>query len=150
MTDTKKIPYKIYLEENEMPTQWYNVRADMKNKPAPLLNPQTSFLPIFFARWSYFYLHFLLLSAWSSELFLKKAQKRAHRWISTCSNAYFTFFNSINWKLFISSFSVLGLAIHHILHETSPSKIPYYQLHLPTTSLLLPHKVIHTELLAYN
>ena len=33
----KKIPYKIYLEENEMPTQWYNVRADMKNKPAPLL-----------------------------------------------------------------------------------------------------------------
>jgi len=37
----KKIPYKIYLEENEMPTQWYNVRADMKNKPAPLLNPGT-------------------------------------------------------------------------------------------------------------
>lgn len=36
-----KIPYKIYLEENEMPTQWYNVRADMKNKPAPLLNPGT-------------------------------------------------------------------------------------------------------------
>lgn len=35
------IPYKIYLEENEMPTQWYNVRADMKNKPAPLLNPGT-------------------------------------------------------------------------------------------------------------
>ncbi len=37
----KEIPYKIYLEENEMPKQWYNVRADMKNKPAPLLNPQT-------------------------------------------------------------------------------------------------------------
>ncbi len=37
----KKIPYKIYLEGNEMPTQWYNVRADMKNKPAPLLNPAT-------------------------------------------------------------------------------------------------------------
>ena len=37
----KKIQYKIYLEENEMPTQWYNVRADMKNKPAPLLNPAT-------------------------------------------------------------------------------------------------------------
>ncbi|MCR4591717.1 MAG: TrpB-like pyridoxal phosphate-dependent enzyme [Bacteroidaceae bacterium] len=36
-----KIPYKIYLEENEIPTQWYNVRADMKNKPAPLLNPGT-------------------------------------------------------------------------------------------------------------
>ena len=39
MADTQKIPYKIYLEEKEMPTQWYNVRADMKNKPAPLLNP---------------------------------------------------------------------------------------------------------------
>ena len=38
---TKEIPYKIYLEENEMPKQWYNVRADMKNKPAPLLNPGT-------------------------------------------------------------------------------------------------------------
>lgn len=37
----KKIPYKIYLEEKEMPTAWYNVRADMKNKPAPLLNPRT-------------------------------------------------------------------------------------------------------------
>lgn len=41
MTDTKTIPYKIYLEEHEMPKQWYNVRADMKNKPAPLLNPGT-------------------------------------------------------------------------------------------------------------
>ena len=41
MTDTQKIPYKIYLEEKEIPTQWYNVRADMKNKPAPLLNPGT-------------------------------------------------------------------------------------------------------------
>lgn len=37
----KEIPYKIYLEEHEIPTQWYNVRADMKNKPAPLLNPGT-------------------------------------------------------------------------------------------------------------
>lgn len=37
----KTIPYKIYLDEKEMPTQWYNVRADMKNKPAPLLNPGT-------------------------------------------------------------------------------------------------------------
>ena len=36
-----KIPYKIYLEESEMPMHWYNVRADMKNKPAPLLHPQT-------------------------------------------------------------------------------------------------------------
>ena len=37
----EKIPYKIYLEENELPRKWYNVRADMKNKPAPLLNPGT-------------------------------------------------------------------------------------------------------------
>lgn len=37
----EKIPYKIYLEESELPKQWYNVRADMKNKPAPLLNPAT-------------------------------------------------------------------------------------------------------------
>lgn len=37
----QKIPYKIYLEENEMPKYWYNLRADMKNKPAPLLNPGT-------------------------------------------------------------------------------------------------------------
>ena len=36
-----KIPYKIYLDESEIPTQWYNVRADMKNEPAPLLNPAT-------------------------------------------------------------------------------------------------------------
>ena len=41
MKDKKSIPYKIYLEENEMPTQYYNVRADMKKKPAPLLNPGT-------------------------------------------------------------------------------------------------------------
>ncbi len=41
MSKTSEIPYKIYLEENEMPTSWYNVRADMKNKPAPLLNPGT-------------------------------------------------------------------------------------------------------------
>ncbi len=38
---SEKIPYKIYLSESEIPTSWYNVRADMKNKPAPLLNPQT-------------------------------------------------------------------------------------------------------------
>ena len=38
---SKEIPYKIYLEESEMPKQWYNLRADMKNKPAPLLNPET-------------------------------------------------------------------------------------------------------------
>ncbi len=38
---TEKIPYKIYLSEEELPRTWYNVRADMKNKPAPLLNPGT-------------------------------------------------------------------------------------------------------------
>ena len=38
---SEKIPYKIYLSEDEMPKQWYNVLADMKNKPAPLLNPGT-------------------------------------------------------------------------------------------------------------
>ena len=37
----EKIPYKIYLTESEMPKAWYNLRADMKQKPAPLLNPGT-------------------------------------------------------------------------------------------------------------
>lgn len=37
----KNIPYKIYLTEEEMPKSWYNLRADMINKPAPLLNPAT-------------------------------------------------------------------------------------------------------------
>ncbi|MBE6600423.1 MAG: TrpB-like pyridoxal phosphate-dependent enzyme [Ruminococcaceae bacterium] len=37
----KEIPYKIYLREDEIPRQWYNVRADMKNKPAPLVDPDT-------------------------------------------------------------------------------------------------------------
>ena len=41
MTETVKIPYKIYLTEDEMPRDWYNVRADMTKKPAPLLNPGT-------------------------------------------------------------------------------------------------------------
>ena len=41
MANETEIPYKIYLEESEMPQAWYNVRADMKNKPAPLLNPGT-------------------------------------------------------------------------------------------------------------
>ncbi|MCR5699674.1 MAG: TrpB-like pyridoxal phosphate-dependent enzyme [Treponemataceae bacterium] len=41
MSDKNEIPYKIYLSENEMPKAWYNVRADMKKKPAPLLNPAT-------------------------------------------------------------------------------------------------------------
>ena len=40
MSDAK-VPYKIYLTEEEMPKAWYNLRADMKNKPAPLLNPGT-------------------------------------------------------------------------------------------------------------
>jgi tryptophan synthase beta chain len=38
---TNPIPYKIYLSENEIPDFWYNLRADMKHKPAPLLNPAT-------------------------------------------------------------------------------------------------------------
>ncbi len=37
----EKIPYKIYLNEDEMPKAWYNLRADMKNKPAPILDPST-------------------------------------------------------------------------------------------------------------
>lgn len=37
----ENIPYKIYLSEKEMPDKWYNVRADMKTKPAPMLNPST-------------------------------------------------------------------------------------------------------------
>ena len=38
---SENIPYKIYLNEDEMPRAWYNVRADMKVKPAPLRNPAT-------------------------------------------------------------------------------------------------------------
>ncbi len=37
----KEVPYKIYLDESELPRYWYNLRAFMKNKPAPLLNPKT-------------------------------------------------------------------------------------------------------------
>ncbi len=37
----KEIPYKVYLSEDEIPKEWYNVRADMKNKPAPLIHPGT-------------------------------------------------------------------------------------------------------------
>ena len=37
----KEIPYKIYISEADMPKAWSNLRADMKNKPAPLLNPET-------------------------------------------------------------------------------------------------------------
>ncbi|MBR1515652.1 MAG: TrpB-like pyridoxal phosphate-dependent enzyme [Paludibacteraceae bacterium] len=39
--EKQPVPYKIYLEEKEMPTHYYNVRSDMKQKPAPLLNPGT-------------------------------------------------------------------------------------------------------------
>jgi len=35
----EKIPYKIYLSEDEMPKAWYNLRADMKEKPDPMLSP---------------------------------------------------------------------------------------------------------------
>ena len=41
MSTENKIPYKIYLKESEIPSKWYNLRADMKNKPAPFLNPGT-------------------------------------------------------------------------------------------------------------
>ena len=41
MKQHNEVPYKIYLSEDELPKAWYNVRADMKNKPAPLLNPGT-------------------------------------------------------------------------------------------------------------
>ena len=41
MSNYSKVPYKIYLEEHEIPKAWYNVRADMKNKPAPLIHPGT-------------------------------------------------------------------------------------------------------------
>ena len=41
MNAQKEIPYKIYISEEDMPKAWYNLRADMKNKPAPLLNPET-------------------------------------------------------------------------------------------------------------
>ncbi len=40
-SENQMIPYKIYLEENEMPTHYYNLRADMEKKPAPLLHPGT-------------------------------------------------------------------------------------------------------------
>ena len=41
MNSNENIPYKIYLSESEMPKDWYNVRADMKKKQAPMLNPAT-------------------------------------------------------------------------------------------------------------
>lgn len=41
MMKVKEEPYKIFLEEHELPKSWYNLTADMKTKPAPLLNPGT-------------------------------------------------------------------------------------------------------------
>ena len=41
MAKKETAPYKIYLTENELPTSWYNLRADMKTKPAPFLHPGT-------------------------------------------------------------------------------------------------------------
>lgn len=38
---TSKIPHRFYLTEEQMPTQWYNLRADMKEQPDPMLNPAT-------------------------------------------------------------------------------------------------------------
>ncbi len=38
---TRKAPHRLYLSEEQMPKQWYNLRADMKIKPDPLLNPAT-------------------------------------------------------------------------------------------------------------
>ena len=40
-----EMPYKTYLSEDELPQAWYNVRADMKQKPAPMLDPKT-FKPV--------------------------------------------------------------------------------------------------------
>ena len=36
-----KIPHRLYLTEEQMPKQWYNLRADMKELPDPMLNPKT-------------------------------------------------------------------------------------------------------------
>lgn len=38
---TKKVPHRLYLTEDQMPTQWYNLRADMKEQPDPMINPAT-------------------------------------------------------------------------------------------------------------
>ena len=41
MKMAKKVPYRLYLSEEQMPRQWYNLRADMKEQPEPMLNPAT-------------------------------------------------------------------------------------------------------------
>ena len=40
-----KVPHRLYLTEEQMPKQWYNLRADMKEQPDPMLNPAT-FKPV--------------------------------------------------------------------------------------------------------
>ena len=37
----KNVPHRLYLTEEQMPKQWYNLRADMKEQPAPIINPAT-------------------------------------------------------------------------------------------------------------
>ena len=41
VNDMRKVPHRIYLSEEQMPTQWYNLRADMKDLPDPMINPAT-------------------------------------------------------------------------------------------------------------
>lgn len=54
----KKVPHRLYLTEEQMPKKWYNLRADMKIKPDPLLNPSTleplkveDLYPVFVRSW---------------------------------------------------------------------------------------------------
>ena len=37
----KKTPVRVYLDEKELPKQWYNIQADMPNPIKPYLNPMT-------------------------------------------------------------------------------------------------------------
>ena len=52
--EKNNIPIKIYLSEAELPKQWYNVKADMKEQHAPFLNPAT-LKPVTFINFRYFY-----------------------------------------------------------------------------------------------
>ena len=77
----KKIPYKIYLNEDEMPKSWYNLRADMKNKPAPLLNPGTlqplkaeELAPIFCEE---------LVALWFAHTAWRKSSRHRRRFITS-------------------------------------------------------------------
>lgn len=38
-TTRKEAPYRLYLREDQIPTQWYNLRADMPEPPDPMLLP---------------------------------------------------------------------------------------------------------------